>query len=49
MSLAQGLSKHHKVSASWSDKDNTNDYDDDDSQHIGEEFYQDDDAYRHHR
>lgn len=45
---SQGLSKHHKVSASWSDKDNTNDYDDY-NQHIGEEFYQDDDAYRHHR
>merc|ERR1711872_386143 len=40
-----GLSKHHKLSASWTGED---DYDND-NQHIGEEFYQDDESYRRHR
>ena len=41
--LKHGLSKHHKVSASWSETGN--DYDDNDN--VGEEFYQDDQSYRH--
>ena len=40
-----GLAKHHKVSASWTGKDT--DYGSDDNNNIGEEFYQDDQSYRH--
>merc|ERR1711868_182543 len=38
--------KHHKISASWTGDDNTNDYDF--NQFVGEE-YQDDESYRRHR
>jgi len=41
-----GLSKHHKVSASWTGDDKSNDYDF--NQFVGEE-YQDDESYRRHR
>ena len=37
-SSSDGLSSHHKVSASWTG--------DEEEEHVGEDFYQDDEAFR---